>query len=163
MCKTGLLAGLMLILGGAAQSDDPWIVYKGGDPEQVRLALEIGSGLAEGRQPEIVDELRAMLPALEAEADDVEDEEGANEAEDDVVVDQDTAEPPIGPAEDPPSDTDVTPDSQPEPASVVQPTLVAAPAMWAADPYGRHQLRWWDGERWTAHVSDNGTTSEDLL
>jgi hypothetical protein len=37
----------------------------------------------------------------------------------------------------------------------------AVPAQWAADPYGRHQHRWWDGERWTAYVADHGVTTTD--
>ena len=37
----------------------------------------------------------------------------------------------------------------------------AVPAQWAADPHGRHQHRWWDGERWTAYVADNGVTITD--
>jgi len=32
---------------------------------------------------------------------------------------------------------------------------------WARDPYGRHELRYFDGSRWTAQVSDNGVTSVD--
>lgn len=35
------------------------------------------------------------------------------------------------------------------------------PAQWASDPYGRHQLRYWDGQRWTEHVSDSGTGGSD--
>jgi uncharacterized protein YxjI len=35
------------------------------------------------------------------------------------------------------------------------------PAQWYADPYGRFELRYWDGERWTDHVSTNGATSAD--
>jgi hypothetical protein len=35
------------------------------------------------------------------------------------------------------------------------------PAQWAADPHGRHQHRWWDGERWTAYVADDGVTTTD--
>jgi len=38
----------------------------------------------------------------------------------------------------------------------------AAPAGWLADPSGKHQLRYWDGAAWTAHVSDGGVVSEDL-
>jgi len=34
-------------------------------------------------------------------------------------------------------------------------------AGWHADPFGRHQSRYHDGERWTAHVSDSGVTSSD--
>jgi uncharacterized protein DUF2510 len=32
---------------------------------------------------------------------------------------------------------------------------------WYADPSGRHQFRWWDGARWTAHVGDDGEPSFD--
>ncbi|MBN2841252.1 MAG: DUF2510 domain-containing protein [Coriobacteriia bacterium] len=34
-------------------------------------------------------------------------------------------------------------------------------AGWLPDPAGRHELRYWDGLRWTAAVSDSGTQSED--
>jgi uncharacterized RDD family membrane protein YckC len=33
--------------------------------------------------------------------------------------------------------------------------------MWHADPTGRHQLRWWDGEVWTDFVADGGVTAID--
>ena len=36
-------------------------------------------------------------------------------------------------------------------------------ARWAADPYGRHEMRYWDGAAWTAHVSDAGVTGHDLV
>ena len=32
---------------------------------------------------------------------------------------------------------------------------------WQPDPTCRHQLRYWDGERWTAWVSDDGSQAED--
>jgi hypothetical protein len=32
---------------------------------------------------------------------------------------------------------------------------------WQQDPYGRHQLRWWDGAQWTQMVSDNGVTHDE--
>ena len=32
---------------------------------------------------------------------------------------------------------------------------------WAADPYGRHQWRYWDGNRWTDQVADGSTQSTD--
>jgi Protein of unknown function (DUF2510) len=35
------------------------------------------------------------------------------------------------------------------------------PAAWHPDPSGRHQYRWWDGNAWTASVSDNGMVTED--
>jgi hypothetical protein len=41
---------------------------------------------------------------------------------------------------------------------------LAAPAGgWHADPAGRHQSRWWDGTRWTEHVSDAGQVGVDPL
>lgn len=32
---------------------------------------------------------------------------------------------------------------------------------WHADPFGRHQHRYWDGRAWTAHVTNNGVASVD--
>jgi hypothetical protein len=43
------------------------------------------------------------------------------------------------------------------------PAPQAPPATWAADPAGRHELRYWDGTRWTEHVSDRGATARDPL
>jgi hypothetical protein len=34
---------------------------------------------------------------------------------------------------------------------------------WFADPSRRHELRYWDGERWTEQVSDGGTRAIDPL
>lgn len=34
---------------------------------------------------------------------------------------------------------------------------------WYPDPHQRHQLRYWDGARWTEHVSDNGTPTVDSV
>lgn len=39
----------------------------------------------------------------------------------------------------------------------------AVPAAWLADPTGRHELRYWDGAAWTAHVADAGVAAEDPL
>lgn len=36
-------------------------------------------------------------------------------------------------------------------------------AGWHPDPTGRHELRYWDGGDWTAHVSDAGVTALDPL
>ena len=36
-------------------------------------------------------------------------------------------------------------------------------AGWLADPVGSHQMRYWDGSRWTEHVSDSGTAAVDAL
>ena len=38
-----------------------------------------------------------------------------------------------------------------------------ADANWLADPTGTHDLRYWNGNAWTEHVSDQGTTGQDPL
>ena len=38
-----------------------------------------------------------------------------------------------------------------------------APAAWYRDPASRHEYRYWDGTRWTAHVADRGVPSDDPL
>jgi uncharacterized protein YxjI len=35
------------------------------------------------------------------------------------------------------------------------------PANWHPDPFGRHELRYWDGSQWTEHVSSHGRQSTD--
>ncbi|MGE3622184.1 MAG: phospholipid scramblase-related protein [Acidimicrobiia bacterium] len=35
------------------------------------------------------------------------------------------------------------------------------PANWYPDPLGRHELRYWDGARWTEHVSNRGVQAVD--
>ena len=37
----------------------------------------------------------------------------------------------------------------------------SVPAGWLPDPTGRHQYRYWDAERWTSSVSDDGVPSVD--
>jgi uncharacterized protein YxjI len=39
---------------------------------------------------------------------------------------------------------------------------VQSPADWYPDPFGRFQMRYWDGREWTSHVSTNGETHFDL-
>ncbi|WP_419926843.1 DUF2510 domain-containing protein [Candidatus Poriferisocius sp.] len=38
-----------------------------------------------------------------------------------------------------------------------------AVSSWEPDPTGRHQYRWWDGERWTDQVADDGVQSVDPI
>lgn len=49
----------------------------------------------------------------------------------------------------------------PPPPPRVAPT--APPPEWLPDPTGRHQLRYWDGSRWSEHVSDRGEQSWDRV
>jgi len=39
--------------------------------------------------------------------------------------------------------------------------MANTPANWYDDPTGRHQHRYWDGNAWTSHVSDNGIQGTD--
>ncbi|MGD9791979.1 MAG: phospholipid scramblase-related protein [Acidimicrobiia bacterium] len=39
--------------------------------------------------------------------------------------------------------------------------MSTTPANWYPDPLRRHQLRYWDGQAWTDHVSDNGIQGTD--
>ena len=47
-------------------------------------------------------------------------------------------------------------------AQPAQPSI-AAGGRWAADPTRRHELRWWDGQRWSPSVSDQGVLGHDPL
>jgi hypothetical protein len=61
---------------------------------------------------------------------------------------------------------DAAPPPASDPAKTPPPppsTPPAMPAHWAADPSGRHELRFWDGSRWSEHVSDGGRQSVDPL
>ena len=40
-------------------------------------------------------------------------------------------------------------------------TDTGTPANWHPDPFGRHELRYWDGTQWTEHVSSHGRQSLD--
>jgi len=52
-------------------------------------------------------------------------------------------------------------------SAVGPPTVPVVPAevgpRWAADPYGRFQVRYWNGKRWTDHVSTDGVTALDPI
>jgi hypothetical protein len=39
----------------------------------------------------------------------------------------------------------------------------SAPPGWHPDPLARYELRFWDGQRWTEHVSRGGVAAEDPL
>lgn len=48
-------------------------------------------------------------------------------------------------------------------AASTQMAASSVPAQWAADPTGRYELRYWDGIRWTEHVSRAGQQYTDPL
>jgi hypothetical protein len=58
-----------------------------------------------------------------------------------------------------PSQPDVAPAPEPEPEPAQ--AAAAAPAGWYADPAGRFELRYWDGNQWTEHVSRAGQQFTD--
>ena len=47
------------------------------------------------------------------------------------------------------------------PYTPTPPVTEAPPFGWYPDPSGRHEQRYWDGTRWTEHVSDGGQQSSD--
>lgn len=51
------------------------------------------------------------------------------------------------------------------PAPAVPPLAAAPtpPPAWMPDPSRSHEYRWWDGARWTEHVSDQGIQSLDAI
>ena len=50
-----------------------------------------------------------------------------------------------------------------EQVPAAQVAVSTVPAQWAADPTGRYELRYWDGSRWTEHVSRAGQQYTDPL
>jgi len=52
----------------------------------------------------------------------------------------------------------------PSPAAIAPPPPPGAqPAAWLSDPTGRHERRYWDGSRWTAHVVDGDQRTMDAV
>jgi Domain of unknown function (DUF4328)/Protein of unknown function (DUF2510) len=49
----------------------------------------------------------------------------------------------------------------PAPPGTVAPSAATSPAAWHPDPTGRNDHRYWDGTRWTEHVSRGGRQMED--
>ena len=47
------------------------------------------------------------------------------------------------------------------PSDAAPPTVASAACF--SDPGGRHQLRYWDGSKWTEHVSDRGVQAVDPI
>lgn len=60
--------------------------------------------------------------------------------------------PSVSPSPTPASPASTVVDSSPAPA---------VPSGWYADPSGRFEIRYWDGESWTEHVSRGGQQSTD--
>lgn len=78
----------------------------------------------------------------------------------------------VAPEPAPAAQPEPTPAAQPEPTPVAAAAAAAAaapatsatpavPANWYADPSGRFELRYWDGNAWTEHVSRAGQQYTD--
>jgi hypothetical protein len=114
------------------------IVYAGVSPDAVRLGLAVAIAICRGESEEVTQELRDELAALDAKS---------------ALVAP------------PDSSTASSPPAHPVGAvhhGVGAPVSASLPPPgWAADPTGRHQLRYWDGKAWTDYVADNGQESRD--
>ncbi len=123
------------------------IVYQGQSLDLVRLHLAAAVAIFNGEGAEVVEELREKLNSLDA----------AMPAEaPSVALPHQTARTPWG-QDGSSADNSAAPNA----ASTVAPPAheeapPLPPPMWAADPSGRHQLRYWDGAAWTDYVSDDG-------
>lgn len=76
------------------------------------------------------------------------------------VVDAPAPAPAPAPAAEPMAAAAPAPASAPAPAPAPAPAD-AVPAGWYPDPSSRFELRYWDGTRWTEHVSRGGQQSTD--
>lgn len=56
---------------------------------------------------------------------------------------------------------DMEPADQEDRANQANSAVGGEPAAWRPDPFGRHELRYWDGSAWTQHVSDAGVQGSD--
>lgn len=128
------------------------IVYAGANStEPVRLAMTVAIAIYRGEQEETLKELRGELAALDAATPAAAPSAGQPGAASQAPPDRD-------PRPQPAQDAGLTPTGPPPAASRPLPE-----AMWATDPAGRHQYRWWTGTAWSEYVSDNGLESEDPL
>jgi hypothetical protein len=113
------------------------IVYPGPSPEPLRLAMTVAIAIFQGEADETVKELRDELAKLDASV----------SAAASSPIDSDSKQ--ANPA---PPTTKPGHNRPPPPKP-----------MWAADPSGRHQWRYWNGKTWTDYVGDNGQQSTDAL
>jgi hypothetical protein len=127
------------------------LVYPGANLEVIRLRFTVALAIYHGEAEDIGQQLREELVKMDAP-----------ESSPEVTGGQSK---PNGS----PSPTPVSEEPRPPvPESTRGPTAAASaptlpPPMWARDPTGRHQSRYWDGNRWTEYVADNGQQTQDPL
>ncbi len=120
------------------------IVYTGIPPDVVRLELAVAVAIFNGDGPEVAKELREQL-----------DELGPGGVSVAAAAEPATATSPVRGPNSPGTTHGPEPPSLAEPSAHPSPSPLPPP-MWATDPSGRHQLRYWDGAAWTDFVSDDG-------
>jgi Protein of unknown function (DUF2510) len=138
------------------------IVYTGIPPDVVRLELAVAVAIFNGEGAEVASELREQLNDLGPGpgAPTTPASRPANEGSPATLSEGgDDEVPTVSPASEvhavgPTATPDTGASSTSGTAHLDQPP--PPPPMWAADPSGRHQLRYWDGSAWTEYVSDNG-------
>jgi hypothetical protein len=114
------------------------IVYAGVNSIQpIRLAMTVAIAIYQGETEEAIKELRDELANLDA----------PTPAADEEVRPQ---PPPVAQQHLSATTPDAAEQSRPE-------------AMWAVDPAGAHQYRWWNGTAWSDYVSDDGREFRDPL
>ena len=163
------------------------IAYPGLAPDLVRLRLTVAVAIFNGEANQIAQQLRDELAKLDETAapDAVQvpsDSHAPPAATDGADSTTDTPEtdetltravPVAAPdsGKNPPTgELDHASQGSSNPAMASQPRSalsgtppVVPPPMWAADPSGAHQSRYWDGGKWTDFVADDGHTSRDPL
>jgi hypothetical protein len=134
------------------------IVVPGPSPEPLRLAMTVAVAIFQGEAEETVKELRHELATLNAAAPPATATPGAVPPA--TKTEESSPTPPV--STDRVSQNPVPTSEATKPPSPVQ-TAARQPPMWAADPTGRHQWRYWDGKAWTEYVGDHGQQSVDAL
>jgi hypothetical protein len=114
------------------------IVYTGFAPQAVRLRLAVAVAIFSGESQEVAKELHDELSS-----------QAGGPAPTAPDPDQGSTQSAVQPSATPPN----PPPSLPPPPG----------QMWAKDPSGGHQYRFFDGKTWTDYVADNGQESQDPL
>jgi hypothetical protein len=113
------------------------IVYPGPPSEPLRLAMTVAIAMFQGETEETLKELRDELAKLDASV----------------------SSAAISTSDSDSKHTDPTPPS----TQAGDPRPPPPKPMWAADPSGRHQWRYWNGTAWSDYVGDHGQESQDPL
>jgi hypothetical protein len=132
------------------------VLYAGVDStEPVRLAMTVAIAIFHGETDDTIKELRDELAKLDAEAKPAAMRSGAPAAA--VAPGASNQGGPDAAKREPLHDYPPPGVTRPD-----QETALPHP-MWARDPTGEHQVRWWSGTEWTDYVGDQGKQSRDPL